>query len=162
MCFLWVFPPFWCLLKGDVTFCRPLIGLKEPSPLVHYCNSLFLHHLVPCGVAYTEEQSCPSWRAGFQVCRVGRWPTLGSGLGATERGTPRKSAKLWLEFSCKPRHVIKEWVVCFSHGLLCSVEFYYCCCYYYYFFKKTKTRCTVASSPFQMWFFFSPLWYRGE
>lgn len=33
---------------------------------------------------------------------------MGSGLGAIERGAPRKSANLRLEFFCKPRHVIKE------------------------------------------------------
>lgn len=30
---------------------------------------------------------------------------MGSGLGTAERGTLKKSANLWLEFSCKPRHV---------------------------------------------------------
>lgn len=60
--------PLRCLLKGDVPFPRSVVGLKETSPRAHDCNCLLPRHLVPCGVAYTEGQSCPPGRAGFQVC----------------------------------------------------------------------------------------------
>lgn len=91
---------------------------------------------------------------------------MGSGLGAIERGAPRKSANLRLEFFCKPRHVIKEWFA-FHMGSFVLLnfthrkQFCYCCCYYYYFFFKQKPTAQLLPLPFRC-DFSSPLYDTEE
>lgn len=162
MCFLWVFPPFWYPLKGDVPFCRPVIGLKEPSPLVHDCNcSPITLSLVELP---TEGKSCPSWRAGLQSWR---WPSLGSGLGATEHGTPRKRANLWLDFSCKTRRnqgvsgLLFTWAPLFCWILLIENNFIIVVVITITFFKKQKPAAPLLPLPFRC-DFSSPLYDTKE